>query len=177
MAGENDELQADSVRYLMQQVEMLQAQLGQLPADALAGSEVVHTELLDQANALLTQLISIGTTGSASEQAEELSTLSAEVRLLETELQALIAPNGAPDTVSANSVVAGVAAKSKKKVWDWKLLNPIKWIKSAWGMTTGVGALGEEEDERAVVPLTVSGPEPYQIEATHTGRKLLGQDR
>ena len=114
---------------------------------------------------------------SASEQAEELSTLSAEVRLLETELQALIAPNGAPDTVSANSVVAGVAAKSKKKVWDWKLLNPIKWIKSAWGMTTGVGALGEEEDERAVVPLTVSGPEPYQIEATHTGRKLLGQDR
>jgi hypothetical protein len=113
---------------------------------------------------------------SASEQAEELSTLAAEVRLLETELEALIAPS-VPDTVSANSVVAGVAAKSKKKVWDWKLLNPIKWIKSAWGMTTtGVGALGDEE-ERAVEPLTVSGSEPYQIEATQTGRKLLGQDR
>jgi hypothetical protein len=112
----------------------------------------------------------------ASEQAEQLSSLAAEVRLLETELQALIAPS-APDTVSANSVVAGVAAKSKKKVWDWKMMNPIKWLKSAWGMTTGVGALGEEEEERAVEPHTVLGSEPYQIEATHTGRRLLGQDR
>jgi hypothetical protein len=66
MAAENSELQADSVRYLMQQVEMLQAQLGQLPSDAFAGSQVVHTELLDRANALLTQLISIGTTAVRS---------------------------------------------------------------------------------------------------------------
>jgi hypothetical protein len=59
MAGESGQLQADSLRHLMQQVEMLQMQLAELPLTAIAGSADDHSDLIATANKLLTDVMAL----------------------------------------------------------------------------------------------------------------------
>ena len=112
-----------------------------------------------------------GAKQTSAERAEALVSLATEVSVLQTELAALTAP-----VVSANSVVAAETLKAKMKMFDWKKLNPIAWLKNKLGLSKGTLAMGGEE-----LPLQVNAPygvEPYQVEATPAApRKLLASER
>jgi hypothetical protein len=110
-----------------------------------------------------------GAKQTSAERAEALVSLATEVSVLQTELAALTAP-----VVSANSVVAAETLKAKMKMFDWKKLNPIAWLKNKLGLSKGTLAMGGEE-----LPLQVNAP--YGVEATPATpaapRKLLASER